>query len=303
MAFRNPLTSLDFADMTGQVGPGQLGPGSVTAGTIAVAVVTATELGAGAVTTTKLAAAAVTAAALAGGAVTGPAIAAGAVTAGSIAAGAIVAGKIAAGAIDGQTITGATIRTAAPGLNVERWELHSVPANSLFGYTGAPVETAPGVLQVNGTGGPVLTTVLAAPCVTGDHFNPPALTLMSWADLTQQIVVNVPITVISEPWVYPVLQNSWVNYNPPTYAAAAYRAMADGTVMIRGFIALGAFNVAIFTLPVGYRPLSVEYFSTVAQSGVAQIAVYATGIVRVTGYFAGGTNANVSLSGIRFSNT
>ena len=56
----------------------------------------------------------------------------------------------------------------------------------------------------------------------------------------------------------------------------------------------------IGTLPTGFRPTGTLYFITLANTGVAQITVAASGAVTVIGYVAGGTNAVVSLDGIRF---
>jgi hypothetical protein len=83
-------------------------------------------ISAGAVTATQIAAGAITAGAIAANAVTAAKIDAGAVTADKIAAGAITAAKISAGAIDGQTITGASLRTASSGARVELGSAYGV---------------------------------------------------------------------------------------------------------------------------------------------------------------------------------
>ena len=65
-----------------------------------------------------------------------------------ITVGQIQASQLSATAVDGKTITGATVRTAVPGLNVERWELKSAPSNTLQGFTGRSSESAPGAIRV-----------------------------------------------------------------------------------------------------------------------------------------------------------
>lgn len=67
------------------------------------------------------------------------------ITGDMLANGTIAGSKLQADAIDGMTITGAHIRTAATGL---RWEMDSVHANELRGYTGDTAELAPGALRI-----------------------------------------------------------------------------------------------------------------------------------------------------------
>ena len=65
----------------------------------------------------------------------------------------------------GAPIVGASISTAAAG---ERWEMKSVPANMLLGYTGSVDETANGSLAM-ATDGTYLMTTLASPQGPGTY--------------------------------------------------------------------------------------------------------------------------------------
>lgn len=100
-------------------------------------------------------------------------------------------------------------------------------------------------------------------------------------------------------WVAPVLGNSWINYGAG-FDTAGYRMMADGTVMLKGLIKLGTAAVAAFTLPVGYRPGQAQVFTCYAGVGTCRLDVAGSGTVTVSSYVAPGTNAYVSLNGVRF---
>ncbi|MFD9890641.1 hypothetical protein ACFWY9_14950 [Amycolatopsis sp. NPDC059027] len=56
-------------------------------------------------------------------------------------------------------------------------------------------------------------------------------------------------------WHAPTLQNGWVNYGAG-YNDAAYTITDDGWVRLRGLVKNGSMGKPIFTLPVGYRPVS-----------------------------------------------
>lgn len=102
-------------------------------------------------------------------------------------------------------------------------------------------------------------------------------------------------------WVTPTLLNSWLNYGLG-YRSTGYCGTVDGSVKLRGFVAGGASGVPIFILGDGYRPNSTEVF--VAQAGgggTARVEILASGTVQVASYNGTGTNAFLSLSGIRFS--
>jgi len=100
-------------------------------------------------------------------------------------------------------------------------------------------------------------------------------------------------------WIAPALGSSWVNYGG-TDSTAGYRKTTDGDVALRGSIKSGT-GGTIFTLPVGYRPLSKETITVASWAGSAQLGILATGEVTVFNYSGGGSNAAVYLTGTRFS--
>lgn len=113
------------------------------------------------------------------------------------------------------------------------------------------------------------------------------------------VPATAPITMAGEVWVYPTLGNSWVNYGAGL-GNCGYRLKADGDVQLDGVIKSGTVGTAIFTFPAAYRPLTQKTFVCPSSTGVAHVQVLTTGVVQVQAYFAGGTNAYVYLSGIRF---
>ena len=124
-------------------------------------------------------------------------------------------------------------------------------------------------------------------------------------DIHGGVTTDASITVLNESWIAPALLNGWVT--PGAIGSAtqtvAYRKMADGTVNLRGVGGGGPVSTVMFTLPIGYRPALDEWFLCLCNGGAVQIAVKLTGDVYVNSYIAGGTNAVVSLAGIRFSNS
>lgn len=101
-------------------------------------------------------------------------------------------------------------------------------------------------------------------------------------------------------WTAPTLTNSWVNYGSG-HANAAFRKTADGSVALRGSIKLGTVSQIACTLPTGYAPQNIEWFTCTASGGTCSVQVNTAGNVTVLAYYAGGTNLLVSLAGIRFS--
>jgi len=132
-----------------------------------------------------------------------------------------------------------------------------------------------------------------------------SLSLASGVDLSDALATAEAYTdtaVANGTWVSPTLGNSWVDFGG-TYAVAAYRKMSGGIVTLRGTVKSGTVAAAIFTLPTDYRPLAQESFSCASDTATARVEVTAAGVVSVANYAAGGSNASVSLSGIRFSST
>jgi hypothetical protein len=86
--------------------------------------------------------------------------------------------------------------------------------------------------------------------------------------------------------ITPTLLNSWANYDPSTYAPAAFTKTADGVVHIEGLVKDGTSDL-VFILPVGYRPPTNTQFAQIANSAFARLEVQSDGHVR-----AYGSNAN-----------
>lgn len=100
-------------------------------------------------------------------------------------------------------------------------------------------------------------------------------------------------------WVDATLTNSWTNYLAGT-VLAAYRKVGD-VVELRGTVKSGTSGAPIFTLPDGYRPPLQEIFYVHASPGGARLDVTPGGAVQVAAYVSSGTNALVSLAGVRFA--
>jgi len=100
-------------------------------------------------------------------------------------------------------------------------------------------------------------------------------------------------------WVGATLTNSWTNFLAGT-ALAAYRKVGD-VVELRGTVKSGTFGAPIFTLPDGHRPPLQEIFYVHASPGGARLDVTPGGAVQVAAYVSSGTNALVSLAGVRFA--
>ena len=97
-------------------------------------------------------------------------------------------------------------------------------------------------------------------------------------------------------WVSPTLSGSWVAGE----SAPAYR-LVGGTVEMRGDMKSGSTGSTAFTLPSECRPTWGDaYFLAVAGPGGARVIVSWTGVVVVQSYTGSGSNALVSLAGIRF---
>ena len=79
-------------------------------------------------------------------------------------------------------------------------------------------------------------------------------------------------------WITPILLNAWINYgvNDET---AGFLKDSQGYVHIKGTIKLGALNVPVFTLPVGYRPKATLRFTINATNKFGAMRIGADGAV------------------------
>ncbi|KJH69401.1 hypothetical protein [Aliterella atlantica] len=100
-------------------------------------------------------------------------------------------------------------------------------------------------------------------------------------------------------WIAPTLATGWSAFGAP-HPSPFYRKLPDGTVEFKGLIkkstAVTA-NEALFTLPVGFRPIENRVITTTSNSALGRIDIVATtGAVTLVV----GNNSWVSLEGIRF---
>lgn len=105
-------------------------------------------------------------------------------------------------------------------------------------------------------------------------------------------------------WITPPLLNGWLNY-AAGWEVAGVRKHLDGTGELKGLLKLGTRRTAMFVIPdgLGLRP-PVSVPRTVSSgNGYARVDINPSGSVIVNTYFTGGSNAFVSLSGIRYSLT
>lgn len=107
----------------------------------------------------------------------------------------------------------------------------------------------------------------------------------------------------SSGWQSPTYAGAWADFNAG-YQVGGFQ-LINGMVYLQGLVAGGAIG-AIFTLPVGFRPLYPQIFTQIAdgpsgtQVGGARITVNTNGSVALTNYFGSGDNAFVTLTGIYF---
>lgn len=96
------------------------------------------------------------------------------------------------------------------------------------------------------------------------------------------------------------LLNGWVNYGLG-YEGAGFRLHADGTCELKAYIKGGKTATSCLLLPPGCRPaLQMPYMTLSNNTGSARVDVAKSGNVYVQSYQGGGSNASVSLNGIRF---
>lgn len=84
----------------------------------------------------------------------------------------------------------------------------------------------------------------------------------------------------------PAFQNSWVNYDLPTYYGAQFWKDALGLVHVEGMIKNGTvgFGITAFVLPAGYRPLNGLLYAIFTSTGAGRVDITPTGNVSpVTG--------------------
>lgn len=92
--------------------------------------------------------------------------------------------------------------------------------------------------------------------------------------------------------------NGWADYDTVVWLPE-YRKDAMGYVHLRGLIKNGTSNAVAFTMPVGYRPLRQELFTTWAGGAAARSDMQSDGgFLPLQQAPTGSTNAYVQLSGL-----
>ena len=99
-------------------------------------------------------------------------------------------------------------------------------------------------------------------------------------------------------WTAPTLTNGWLNFGSG-FTVAGYRKIGD-LVWLKGTVKSGTLGAAMFTLPVGFRPLASGQTVNIVESNnlLGRVDVLSTGAVATGGV---GSNAYVQLDGIVFS--
>jgi hypothetical protein len=97
-------------------------------------------------------------------------------------------------------------------------------------------------------------------------------------------------TVPMDTWHYvgaagePAFLNSWANYGSG-YPGLHYRKNPDGRVVMAGVVRGGALGTAVFTLPVGYRPIAADTSLPIAMAGgTGSFSVNSSGTVALGGW-------------------
>lgn len=95
----------------------------------------------------------------------------------------------------------------------------------------------------------------------------------------------------------PAFMNNWVNYGSP-FNTCAFRKDAMGYVHLKGLVKNGTVGsgFAVFTLPVGYRPIGQQLIVTMSTSVIGRVDITTVGYVMVVA----GNNSWASLDNITF---
>jgi hypothetical protein len=135
--------------------------------------------------------------------------------------------------------------------------------------------------------------------------------ILAPSELNTYVRDNSDYLIGPRTWTAPAYVNGWQDYGFG-YAPVGYRKVGDRTFlrgMARNLAASAAnmaYNIAMFTLPAGFRPAYTLFFSTLCSTGgvqeLAVVEVFPTGVVSasVAGATAAAGDTWVSLDGMRF---
>lgn len=107
--------------------------------------------------------------------------------------------------------------------------------------------------------------------------------------------INTKADIAHETPINPTLLNGWVNYGSG-FSNALFFKDGLGKVVIKGFIKSGTLGQTIFTLPLGYRPLTYVFWPVITNTGVGQLNLNIDGTV----VLQSGGNAWCSLENVCF---
>jgi lysophospholipase L1-like esterase len=127
-------------------------------------------------------------------------------------------------------------------------------------------------------------------------FSVGANTLRYAVDNISMTPTTVTFGVQTLPWVAPGTLNTWTAVTPATYGAVGSYLDKFGVVHLRGLVTGGASGSLLLTLPVGSRPLSTLFITTICNNNISYLQVDPSGTVYPF-YTAAG---NLSLGGIQF---
>lgn len=113
-----------------------------------------------------------------------------------------------------------------------------------------------------------------------------------------QEIPGVGAGAVDVPWIVPTMLNGWANYDASLFSPAGYRKIGD-IVYLRGLVKSGTMAVAVFTLPVGYRPPRALILAATSNDLFGEIRVEMDGTVKAQV----GSNIWISLDNIQFSVT
>lgn len=104
----------------------------------------------------------------------------------------------------------------------------------------------------------------------------------------------------SPTWINPTLSGSWAWFGAG-YPIVGYQTWG-AVVRFRGWVKSGGSGVGnpILTMPTAYRPSSARRFTAQANNSTAALVLDTAGRLYVAFYASGGSNAFVSLSGVRY---
>jgi hypothetical protein len=98
-------------------------------------------------------------------------------------------------------------------------------------------------------------------------------------DLLGNLVYNTSPIARQDPVTFVSMGGGWVNYGLDNWANAGYNKDALNIVRVRGLIKNGSNNSVIFTLPVGYRPVTRIMFTGFSDTGPTRLDVNPDGTV------------------------